>query len=214
LKRRSTPSSALIPYSGYAAAWDARPWNVKCSFASARNPFATWRREDGWTIIAASIPRKAPFSTIRALPYPISSAGVPRAITFPARKTPAPNSASAAAAHADATPTMLCPQACPSPGSASISHRNATAGRPFPKANSARKAVSIPATPRFTRNPRASRNAERASEVRVSFKGSSAYDVIPRSMRTAPGPSPFAIDRTFLFAGSMGARAFLRNRTA
>jgi hypothetical protein len=132
------------------------------------------QRGDGRTINAASIPRKTPFSTIRALPYPVSSAGVPRAITLPARKTPFPNSASAAAAQADATPTMLCPHACPSPGSASISQRNATAGRPFPKENSARKAVSIPAMPRFTRNPRSWRNAERVSDVRVSFSGSSA----------------------------------------
>ena len=35
---------------------------------------------------------------MRALPKPISSAGVPRATTFPARKTPFPNSASVAAA--------------------------------------------------------------------------------------------------------------------
>ena len=212
MKRRRTPSRALIPCSGYAAACAARPWYVKWSLASARHPFATWRRDDGWTIIAASMPRKTPFSIIRALPYPVSSAGVPRAITFPARKTPVPNSASAAAAHADATPTMLCPHACPSPGSASISHRNATEGRPFPKANSARKAVSIPATPRFTRNPRSERNAERVSEVRVSSRGSSAYDVISRSIRAARGASRSVIVRIFFLAGSMGARVFLRNR--
>jgi hypothetical protein len=52
---------------------------------SARYPFATCLREDGWTIIAASIPRKTPSSTIRAFPYPVSSAGVPSAITFPDR---------------------------------------------------------------------------------------------------------------------------------
>jgi hypothetical protein len=129
------------------------------------------------------------------LAVPHLSAGVPRATILPDRKRPAPKAASVAAAQADDTPTMLCPQACPRPGSASISQRNATAGFPLPKTNSARNAVSIPAIPRSTRNPLFSRKPARVREVRNSLSPSSAYPEIDRSMRRASGRSDSAIDR-------------------
>src|SRR3990170_142562 len=213
-KRRRTASSALIPCSGYAAACDAFPRKVNRILHRARHPLATWRREEAWTIIAASTPEKIPSSTIRALPYPVSSAGVPRAMTFPARKREAPKRASAAAAHAEATPPRLCPQACPRPGRASISHRNATAGFPLPKDTSARNAVSIPAIPLSTRNPRPLRNAARVSEVRFSWSGSSANLVIARSILSASGRSASANERSCVLSRSIflswgGGRCYL-----
>ena len=70
-------SCALTPSQGAADAWASRPakWTSKC--ATARQVPVSRSVGQGWTIMAAWTPSKAPRSSIRILPPPPSSAGVP-----------------------------------------------------------------------------------------------------------------------------------------
>ncbi len=84
----------------------------------------------GCSITAAATSSNTPASISRALPPPDSSAGVPMSATVSPRS-------SATSASASAVPTaeaamMLCPQACPMPGSASYSAQMPITSGPDP----------------------------------------------------------------------------------
>ena len=98
---------------------------------------------NGWTIIAACTPSKAPCSSSRTFPPPASSAGVPTSRTV--SPTSSATSASARAAPTPAAQMTLCPHAWPIPGSASYSAQTATVSGPEPY--SATTAVSRSPTP-------------------------------------------------------------------
>ena len=117
----------------------------------------------------AAMSSNTPASSIRALPPPASSAGVPSSTTVNPRS-------SATSASASAVPTadaamMLCPQACPIPGSASYSAQIPTTSGPLP--NSARNAVSKPPAPDVIAKPRSATSAWVLAQLRCSANASS-----------------------------------------
>jgi hypothetical protein len=112
---------------------------------------------EAWAIIATSSPRKAPASTRRRFPTPISSAGEPT--TTSRASSGARQDASAKAAHRLAGPERLWPQAWPISGSASISASNAARSGACGDPQPAISAVSRPAAPRSTAKPRAARRS-------------------------------------------------------
>ena len=104
---------------------------------------------EGWTIIAACTPSKTPRSSMRILPPPPSSAGVPMTLTVMPRS-------SASGARARAAPTadaamMLWPHAWPMPGRASYSAQMLRTSGPLPAV--ATNAVGRSATPASTVKP-------------------------------------------------------------
>src|SRR5512132_3579747 len=99
---------------------------------------------EGWTIMAAWAPSKAPRSSSRILPPPPSSAGVPSTVT----RSPASSARLAPAAMAAIT---LCPQAWPTAGRASYSAHTTTCSGPDPAR--AANAVGRSPTPRSTWSP-------------------------------------------------------------
>jgi hypothetical protein len=66
-----------MPRCGAAAAWAALPWKRMVTRVAASAPRTVMVRAPGWNIIAASIPSNTPARSIRILPPPPSSAGVP-----------------------------------------------------------------------------------------------------------------------------------------
>ncbi len=134
-------SRALRPRWGAAAAW------APCPKYSTRQPemammsASVRSAPQGWTIIAASTPSKAPRSPISTLPPPPSSAGVPSTTSRPPASSARAPAASAAPRPAAAM--TLCPQPCPMPGRASYSQITATVGPP-PEPVRFSKAVSRP----------------------------------------------------------------------
>ena len=84
----------------------------------------------GCTIIAAWTPSNAPRSSMKILPPPPSSAGVPITLTVMPRSSA--SGASARPAPAAAAAITLCPHAWPMPGSASYSAQIAIGERPGP----------------------------------------------------------------------------------
>ena len=149
-------SSAFSPASGLAAACAALPSNSTSSSRQASANATAVLRLPGCTMIAQSSPSNAPRAAMYTFPPAASSAGVPITISVPPVSSSSGLSA-IPAAH-DAVPMMLCPQPCPTPGSASYSARIATRGAPEPAV--ARKAVAISQMPRSTANPLASRKSQ------------------------------------------------------
>ena len=123
----------------------------------------TVRLEKGCDDSVASTPSNTPASSSRILPPPPSSAGVPMTTTRPGKSCALAFSPSAAPMAAMAM--RLCPQPWPISGSASYSASTAIVGpSPPPPGMTARKAVSMPPTPRSTAKSFFSRNPTRASE--------------------------------------------------
>src|SRR6185503_8345000 len=106
-------------------------------------------RSPGWYMSATSTSENTPARISLTLPLPRSSAGHPTTRTRPRRS--GARSRSARNARLAAVPMRLCPQAWPTPGSASYSPRIATTGAPAP--NSAANSVSTPPAPRVTEAP-------------------------------------------------------------
>src|SRR5215207_520116 len=104
---------------------------------------------EGWTIMAACAPSKAPRSSSRILPPPPSSAGVPSTVT----RSPASSATLARARPAPAAMAaiMLWPQAWPTAGRASYSAHTTTCRGPDPAR--AANAVGRSPTPRSTWSP-------------------------------------------------------------
>ena len=113
-----------MPRSGYAAACAARPRNSKPNLRLPRKSRCARRMPAAWAISATSTSAKAPASTSRRLPTPISSAGQPT--TWMRTASSGSTVASADAASSVAGPERLWPQAWPISGSASISASSAT----------------------------------------------------------------------------------------
>jgi len=150
LKRAMSEVSALIPLSGVAECAERPLYSTRTPWA-ASPPRPMMFFVLGCIIRAKSTPSKAPRSTMKTLPPPPSSAGVPMTCTSPPVSSRTEASASPAPT-LDAA-MMLCPQACPSPLSASYSERKATTGPGFPLFFTARKAVSMPQKGASTVNP-------------------------------------------------------------
>ena len=91
-------SAALTPSQGAAEAWASLPEKCTSKWETARQVAASHSAGQGWTIIAAWTPSKAPRSSSSTLPPPPSSAGVPTTFTVSPRS-------SATAARARAAPT-------------------------------------------------------------------------------------------------------------
>src|SRR5581483_2742567 len=109
----------------------------------------------GCTIIAALTPSKAPRSSMRILPPPPSSAGVP--MTFTVRPRSSARGARARAAPTAAEAMTLCPQAWPTPGRASYSAQMATVSGPLPEV--ATNAVGSSQAPSSTVKPASARGS-------------------------------------------------------
>ena len=127
-------SSALTPSQGAAEAWASLPPKKTSKWATARHEPVRRSTGQGWIIMAAWTSKKAPRSSMRILPPPPSSAGVP------STRTCRPIS-SATAARASPAPTalaamMLWPQAWPTSGRASYSAHTATTSSPWPDRDS------------------------------------------------------------------------------
>ena len=130
----------MTPRSGAVTAWEDFPSNTTWIDWQAREVVWTRNSVPGWTIKAASSPRKIPSFTIRALPPTVSSAG---SADDPDRRPGAGRGAGrgpSAAPRADAA-IRLCPQPCPTSGSASYSARIAMLGPGFPPSAVATKEV-------------------------------------------------------------------------
>ena len=80
--------------------------------------------------MAAWTPSKTPWFSMRTLPPPYSSAGVPK--TFTVRSSSSATAARLIPASTPEAAMMLCPHACPTPGSASISAQMPTTNGPVP----------------------------------------------------------------------------------
>ena len=161
-------SSALTPTQGSAAACAAFPAYSKSVRTIPRRSWWRMVRSKPWIIIAQSTPSNTPARMSFTLPPPPSSAGVPITWTRPAGSR-ARTAARAAPAPAPDVAMMLCPHACPMPGSASYSHMIATVGPSPAPFTVARNAVGTPPTPRSTSNPLASRNPQSQPEACTSW---------------------------------------------
>lgn len=172
-----------------------------------------------WVITQASKPFHAPFLAMIHLPPPDSSAGVPITTRVPGRPR-ALMTASAPTAEASEDVAMrLCPQAWPTPGSASYSALKHTV-RPSPvggpRERRASNAVSIPCTPRLTDQPRLSSQEESSAQALFSSKRTSGLLNIFASLASATargprGPSPDDVRRgcTLGLSAEQGCRAHL-----
>src|SRR5829696_7398490 len=124
---------------------------------------------EGWTIMAACAPSKAPRWSSRTLPPPPSSAGVPSTVTLmPASSVIRARASPAPAAMAAIT---LCPQAWPTPGRASYSAHTTTCSGPDPAR--AANAVGRSPTPRSTSSPPPSSSSHSHAQARSSSNPSS-----------------------------------------
>ncbi len=142
----------------------------------------------GWSITVAAMSSNAPALSSNTFPPPASSAGVPSSTTVSPRS-------SATSASASAVPTadaamMLCPQACPMPGSASYSAQTPTTRSPLP--NSARNAVSRPPGAGVISKPRSATSACVLAQLRCSANASSgsAWIACDSSTRSAARGAP------------------------
>src|SRR5512132_2407221 len=124
---------------------------------------------EGWTIMAACAPSKAPRWSSRTLPPPPSSAGVPSTVTrrpassaTRARATPAPAAMAA---------ITLWPQAWPTAGRASYSAQTTTCSGPDPAR--AANAVGRSPTPRSTSSPAPSSSSHSQAQACSSSNPSS-----------------------------------------
>src|SRR5215212_2704768 len=124
---------------------------------------------EGWTIMAAWAPSKAPRWRSRILPPPPSSAGVPSTVT----RSPASSATRARASPAPAAMAAitLCPQACPTPGRASYSPHTTTCSGPDPAR--AANAVGRSPTPRSTSSPPPSSSSHSQAQACSSSNPSS-----------------------------------------
>src|ERR687897_2524214 len=124
---------------------------------------------EGWTIMAACAPSKAPRSSSRTLPPPPSSAGVPSTVT----RSPASSATLARARPAPAAMAAitLCPQACPTAGRASYSAHTTTCSGPDPAR--AANAVGRSPTPRSTSSPAPSSSSHSQAQACSSSNPSS-----------------------------------------
>src|SRR5262245_28336529 len=124
---------------------------------------------EGWTIMAAWAPSKAPRWSSRILPPPPSSAGVPSTVTRrPASSATLARARPAPAAMAAIT---LCPQAWPTAGRASYSAHTTTCSGPDPAR--AANAVARSPTPRSTSRPPPSSSSHSQAQACSSSKPSS-----------------------------------------
>ena len=135
-------------------------------------------RSLGCMIRDISTPSKIPSSSMVIFPLPFSSAGVPNTFSVPPmpyfsmisfKTTPAP---------APLVPMRLWPQAWPSSGRASYSHKNAKVIPGFPLLYSATKAVSREPAPRFTEKPWRSRRLHNSFCAIFSWNASSGCSKI------------------------------------
>jgi hypothetical protein len=161
-------SPALTPWWGATAACDARPVKVARNRSTACELTPTADRsgpEAGCTISDRALSSHAPASRRSTFPPPCSSAGVPSSTT----RSPS-SSATAASPIAAPTPAaaiMLCPQACPIPGSASYSAHSVTVRSPSPA--TASTAVGRPDAPTVTAKPAARRTSATRAAARCSW---------------------------------------------
>src|SRR5215204_2661300 len=124
---------------------------------------------EGWTIMAAWAPSKAPRWSSRTLPPPPSSAGVPSTVTRrPASSATLARARPAPAAMAAIT---LCPQAWPTPGRASYSAHTTTCSGPDP----ARAANAVGSSP-TPRSSRACSTRSRAASLASATSGPPLLD--------------------------------------
>src|SRR5215216_2120198 len=124
---------------------------------------------EGWTIMAACAPSKAPRWRSRILPPPPSSAGVPSTVT----RRPASSATRARARPAPAAMAAitLWPQAWPTAGRASYSAQTTTCSGPDPAL--AANAVGRPPTPRSTWSPAPSSSSHSQAQACSSSNPSS-----------------------------------------
>src|SRR5712692_3724846 len=151
---------------------------------------------------AASTSAKTPALMSPTLPLPRSSAGHPSRRTQPGSSVV--KSRRARNAPSAAVPMRLCPQAWPTPGSASYSPRIATVGFPVP--NSAANAVSSPPAPRVTAAPSASSAAVSSCAAYLSSNASSGRSWMrsARSSSVLPRASTCSLTRFLSAAASIG----------
>src|SRR5215204_4101160 len=140
---------------------------------------------EGWTIMAACAPSKAPRSSSRILPPPPSSAGVPSTVT----RSPASSATRARASPAPAAMAAitLCPQAWPTPGRASYSAHTTMCSGPDPAR--AANAVGRSPTPRSTSSPPPSSSSHSQAQARSSSNPSSGLAWIPWLRATSSSPA-------------------------
>src|SRR5215217_2642180 len=124
---------------------------------------------EGWTIMAACAPSKAPRCSSRILPPPPSSAGVPSTVTL--RPASSATRARASPAPAAMAAITLCPQAWPTAGRASYSAHTITCSGPDPAR--AANAVGSSPTPRSTSRPAPSSSSHSQAQARSSSNPSS-----------------------------------------
>ena len=136
----TSPSSALMPACGAAAACAARPRYSTSTALTASTFMAISSRLAGWIIIAASTSSKAPSRAIRILPPPPSSAGVPSTTTLPpvSRATTRERDAGAGAGRRD----DVVAAAVADPGQGVVLAQHGDARPPLPRR--AAKAVGSP----------------------------------------------------------------------
>ena len=160
-------SGALTPSQGAAEACACAPGVVDVEVGHGEAVAVRRSVGQGCTIIAAWTPSKAPRSSMRTLPPPPSSAGVPSTRTVRPRSSA--TEASARPAPTAVAAMMLWPQAWPISGSASYSAHTATTRSPVPAAGLERGRQVVdalvgprgrrPAAPRPRRAPRRSRRS-------------------------------------------------------
>src|SRR5258706_6509803 len=204
----SSASRALIPSCGSAAACAALPRNSTSSETSASMSGSSSSRSPGWYISAASTPAKSPARIRKPLPLPRSSAGQPKRRTRPGRSFP--RSRRARNAPRAAVPMRLCPQAWPTPGSASYSPRMAMSGRPAP--SSLTNAVSRPPAPRVTVAPSVSSASVSSFAAFFSSNASSGRSWMrsARSSSVLPRASTRSLTRFLSAATSIGVARLAR----
>ena len=165
-------SWAFTPSQGAADACASRPVKRTSKCATARQVPVKRSAGQGWTIMAAWTPVKAPRSSIRILPPPPSSAGVPRTRT--ASPTSSATAESARPAPTAVAAMMLCPQAWPTSGNASYSAQTATTRSPPP--DRASSAVARSYAPSVTSSPPARIVSATARAEAASPKHSSGVE--------------------------------------
>ena len=145
------------------------PVKVTSKWVTARQVASSRSLGHGWTIMAAWTSSKTPRSSIRILPPPPSSAGVP--MTRTVRPSSSTRGRSPSPAPTAVAAMTLCPQAWPTSGRASYSAQMAMTSGPVPA--SATNAVGRSAVPVVTAKPPVASASAANADERTSSKESS-----------------------------------------